>query len=93
MPKNEPAPTDPMELVAIGAEVEGNTLCMAESLAGEFLSMGLGVQEVMKLFRSAEYALAHRAWNEIGEVRVFLMVSEIAQRRAHARTARGGIHA
>jgi hypothetical protein len=92
MPKNEPDASDPFELVAVGADIEGSTSCMAECLAQEFLSMGHGVQEVMTIFRSPVYALAHRAWSELGDVQVFLMVSGLAERRERSRTIRGGIH-
>ena len=93
MPKQEPDASDPLELVAACAEPEQDAAFMARCLAEEFLALGLGAQGVMALFRSPEYALAHRAWNELGEVRVFQMVQELARRRERTAAARGGSHA
>ena len=88
MPKNEPDASDPMELVPVRAGGgEGSLLAMAECLAEEFLSLGYGPREVLALFRSSDYALPHRAWLELGEVRVFTLVFEIARRRARPQGA------
>jgi hypothetical protein len=85
MPIHEPDESDPLELCAVGDDAAGeSTACMARCLAEEFLRMGRSPQQVMELFRSPEYSLAHRAWVELGEVEVFALVSGIAQ---------GGIHA
>ena len=94
MPKHEADPSDPMELVGevCQLESEGPKL-LARCLAEEFLALGRDQEQVMELFRSPEYALAHRAWNELGDVRVFLIVSELARARERSRTIRGGIHA
>ena len=86
MPYHEPDETDPLELCAVGdAGIGGEDAAyMAECLCEEFLP-GRSPPEVMALFRSPEYLLAHRAWLELGEVKVFALVSEIASRRiAHA---------
>jgi hypothetical protein len=94
VPKNEPDPSDPLELIAAGDDLgQASTSLMAECLAEEFLALGHPAHDVMALFRSPAYALAHRAWLELGEVRVFAMVSEKARLRAGSRFARGGTDA
>ena len=93
MPKHEPDQSDPLELVAAAAEHEQDTAYLARCLAGEFLALGLEAQAVMTLFRSPEYVLAHRAWSELGEVRVFQIVRELERWREAAAAARGGNHA
>ena len=82
MPYHEPDETDPLELCAVGEADLGaeDAAYMAQCLCEEFLQ-GRTAQEVMALFRSPEYLLAHRAWLELGEVKVFALVSEIASRR------------
>jgi hypothetical protein len=97
MPKDEPDPEDPLELAAIGVADPGgeSTRLMAECLAEEFLRMGHSPGAVMDLFRSPAYSLAHRAWLELGEVRVFTLVSGVAdrwRRAADALRARRGGH-
>lgn len=87
MPIHEPDETDPLELCAVGCpdSSEEETAFMARCLAEEFLHLGRSPQEVLDLFRSPEYPLAHRAWLELGEVRVFALVTGIARRGvAHA---------
>jgi hypothetical protein len=87
MPIHEPDETDPLELRGVGwGDVSWEeTAFMARCLAEEFLQMGRSAKDVLALFRSPEYALAHRAWLELGEVRIFALVSGIAARGvAHA---------
>ena len=80
MPKQEPDQTDPLEL--LGVEVDdpsGESLrLMAECFAEEFLMLGYTPGEVMELFRSREHQLAHRAWAELGEVRLYALVQELS---------------
>jgi hypothetical protein len=83
MPMHEPDASDPLELCGVRSDVEEHDLrFMAECLIEEFWRPGSTSQEVMALFRSPEYSLAHRAWLELGEVQVFAMVSEVAARRS-----------
>jgi hypothetical protein len=98
MPKNEPDLSDPMELAGVAFEDPSGTSVsiMAECFADEFLNLGHAPQEVMELFRSSEHRLAHLAWQQLGEVRVFAIVHDIARRKLEmherilrARQARG----
>ncbi|TAH36413.1 MAG: hypothetical protein EYC70_11480 [Planctomycetota bacterium] len=81
MPLHDPDPADPMELC--GVHVAGlageDTACMARCLAEEFLRLGYAPAAVLSLFRSPLYALAHRAWVELGESAVSTLVAEAAQ--------------
>ena len=86
MPKHEPAPEDPLALHGVrvpdpgGDAVERMAACIAE----EFLRLGHGPGEVLELFRSPRYGLPHRAWRELGEVRIFTLVSSLAAARRPA---------
>lgn len=83
MPKNEPDQTDPMELTGVAFEdpTGQSVLVMAECFADEFLNLGHPPEVVMELFRSPEHRLAHRAWEELGEVSVYAMVRAVARRK------------
>lgn len=87
MPKNEPDQTDPMELtgVAFDDPTGQSVRVMAECFADEFLNFGHTPEEVMDLFHSSEHRLAHRAWEELGEVAVYAMVKAVARRKQEIR--------
>ena len=89
MPKNEPDHTDPMELtgVAFDDPTGEGVRVMAECFADELLRLGHPPAEVMGVFRSPEHRLAHRAWEELGEVAVFALVREAAGRIEEIREA------
>ncbi len=77
MPYDNPEPDDPQELV--GVELPGDasvTREMAAAFADEFAQLGLGRDQILALFRKAEYSGAHQAWRLLGEDAVARMVDE-----------------
>jgi hypothetical protein len=61
---------------------------MTECFAEEFLRLGHSPAEVMALFRASEYRLANHAWQQLGEVKVFTIVSEVASAFAGRRASK-----
>lgn len=80
MPKNEPDPEDPLELEAVCLpDPDGNAVdLMAQCFAEEFLRLGRTPEQVLAMFRSAEYSLPHRAWRQLGDARVRAIVDRQA---------------
>jgi len=98
MPYHEPDATDPLELTGVraGPSTREETGFLVECLTQEYLRMGFSPQDVLALFRSSEYPLAHRAWLELGEVAVFTLVQDVASalvRRARPAPEKEGAHA
>lgn len=87
MPKHEPEGEDPLELTGVSFDdpTGESVRTMAECFADEFLRLGHSPAEVMDLFRSPEHRLANLAWQELGEVAVFAMVSGIARQNQEIR--------
>jgi len=94
MPHDEPDPTDPMELcgVAFDDATDADVASMVDCLAEEYLRLGFSPREVLALFRSPDYPLAHGAWIELGEVEVFARVHAAAASFGAGR-GKGGSHA
>jgi hypothetical protein len=97
MPYHEPDSTDPLELCGVraGEATSEETGFLVQCLTQEYLRMGFSPQDVLALFRSPQYPLAHRAWLELGEVAVFTLVQDVASARRRARPdhAEEGAHA
>lgn len=87
MPKNEPDLTDPMELAGVAFDDPSgeSTRIMAECFADEFLRLGHSPVEVMDLFRCQEHRLANHAWQILGDVKVYLLVRQLAERQERLR--------
>jgi hypothetical protein len=99
MPKHEPDLEDPLSLEAASCDDPTglSVQLMAEAFAEEFLRLGHTSAEVMDMFRSEDHSLAHHAWEQLGEVRLFALIGELAAERAQFQAAvaraRGGHHA
>ena len=77
MPFDEPEIDDPHELVAV--ELPGDeavTREMAAAFADEFAQLGFTRPQILALYRKAEYAGAHQAWQLLGEDEVGRLVDE-----------------
>jgi len=76
----EPASSDPLGLNAVGVPdgTGEGTRHMAECFAEEFLRLGHGPEQVVGLFRSPRYRLAHHAWTVLGEETVHEIVTRAA---------------
>ena len=77
MPYDDPDVDDPQEL--IGVELPGDeavTREMAAAFAEEFAQLGFTRAQILALYRKAEYAGAHQAWQLLGEDEVARLVDE-----------------
>jgi hypothetical protein len=81
MPIHEPDEEDPLELSVVGIpDPSGEaTRAMAACFAEEFLRLGFEPGRVLSLFESPRYALAHRAWLELGAHAIHAIVEEQAR--------------
>ena len=79
MPYDDPEPDDPTVLVGMTAPGDAESMReMAYAFAEEFLRLGHSPAQVENLFRNPWYALAHRAWLELGDDAMREIVAEQA---------------
>ena len=94
MPYAEPDATDPMELVGVALPASGpdamRELCAC--VADEFARMGCTAEEILGLFRSPFYAVAHGAWQALGDRAVEEQVLVATKRWGRPRAASGQAH-
>ncbi|MFQ5525434.1 MAG: hypothetical protein ACE5GX_04165 [Thermoanaerobaculia bacterium] len=77
MPYREPDPQDPHELVGVTVPGDRESMReMAATFAEEFAALGFNEDRLLDLFRKPQYAGAHRAYRELGEVEVRRIVAE-----------------
>lgn len=83
MPYGEPDHTDPMTLHGVAVETDDATCVqeMAACFIEEYLRCDLDTEEIMRLFRSSEYAAAHMAYRAIGEEGLRGLLEEALLRR------------
>src|SRR5262245_43490637 len=77
MPYDDPEIDDPQEL--IGVELPGDesvTREMAAAFADEFAQLGFTRAQILALYRKAEYAGAHEAWQRLGDEAVAELVDQ-----------------
>ena len=77
MPYDEPAETDPMQLIGVELPAdESSSLESCRVFAEEFARMGFGEEKLMELFRTPFYGGPHQAFLALGEKRVREVVRE-----------------
>ena len=80
MPLDDPAPTDPMELV--GVELPGDAKSMrdmAYAFSEEFSRMGYSEGKLLSVFRLPFYRAAHEAYKTLGEEAIQQIIRECVQ--------------
>jgi hypothetical protein len=77
MPFDDPEPSDPSMLVGVAVPGgEAATREMVAAFADEFAQVGLGRDQILKLFRNPFYGAAHAALKLLGEDEVGRIVDE-----------------
>jgi hypothetical protein len=81
MPKHEPSPQDPMEL--IGAEVptdEDGLLLMANCFIEEYVRMGYDDAQIMRLFKNPFFRGTHLVYQQKGEAFVRELIQAVREK-------------
>lgn len=79
MPKDEVDPEDPMELH--GVEISGaDEREMVLAVVDEYVRMGFGRDELLRLFSNPHYTMTHRIWTKNGEAFVISCVDHVLDR-------------
>jgi hypothetical protein len=77
MPYDDPDIDDPQELVGVELPGDASVTCeMAAAFADEFAQLGFTRPQILALYRRAEYAGAHEAWQRLGEEAIARIVDE-----------------
>ncbi len=77
MPHDDPASTDPMEVVGVRVPAApGACEEMVRTFAEEYARLGWPTVRILATFRSPWYAAMHGAWLALGEERVRALVAE-----------------
>ena len=77
MPWDDPDPTDPSLLV--GMEVPGDessVVEMAWAFAEEYAALGLGEEQILRMFRKTSYAAPRDAYERLGAAAIIEIVRE-----------------
>lgn len=82
MPYQDPDPTDPMTLHAMGLETDDPEVHrdMALSFIEEFMRMGYGRERLLSMFQIPQYIGPHLAYQTLGEAAVAELIDEVAER-------------
>ena len=82
-PRKEPEPDDPMELVMVPVP-EGDPELMATCIVEEYALLGMGEEEIFRLFRSPVYQ-THAFYRRYGEAWLRALIRRVLQRTGRFR--------